>query len=213
VSWRRRFRCGSACGVSWLAIAPSGRSKSGVEIFVSIFLFRLHLPVAEVEERLPADEAARGASPAAQIDRVGLAFPLGVEDHREEGVALVALELGAVRRPHHAVTEPVRSRLELHGNEGFTHPRLVEAAALPQDVVDQPSPHDQRQELMQHDPVVVPRRQLPRPLESRVGVTVGARPIDRVVVKQDERALQPRDHQVLVVTRIGYDRGAARVAR
>ena len=44
VRWRKRFRCGSDVGPSWLAIAPRGRLKSGVESFVSIRLFGLTWP-------------------------------------------------------------------------------------------------------------------------------------------------------------------------
>ena len=66
---------------------------------------------------------------------------------------------------------------------------------------------------MQNDPVVVPRRHPPRLLERRIRIPVRSRPVDRAVVEEDERALQPRNHQVLVVTRIGHDRRAARVAR
>ncbi len=176
-------------------------------------LVRLHLPVAEVEERLPADEAPRGASTAAQVDRIGLPLARGVEDHPEEGVAVVALEIGAVRRPHHAVTEPIRRRLELHGNEAFAHARPVEKAAVPQHVVHRRLPDDQRQVRVEDDPMVVPCRQLAPLLESGVGVAVDARPIDRVVVEEDERALEAGDHQVLVVARVGDDRRVVRVSR
>jgi hypothetical protein len=44
VNWRKRLRCGSTWGWSWLAIAPSGRSKSGVEMWVSIRLFGFTSP-------------------------------------------------------------------------------------------------------------------------------------------------------------------------
>ena len=87
VRWRSRLRCGSEVGGSPLAMAPSGRLNSGVEILVSITLVRPHvggLVAAEVEERLPADEAPRRARPAAQVDRVGLALAGRVEDEPEE---------------------------------------------------------------------------------------------------------------------------------
>src|SRR5439155_4461290 len=71
---------------------------------------------AEVEERLPADEAARLASAAAQVARVGFALGRGVEDHPEERVAVVAGEVRAVRRPDHRVAEAVRGPLELDGD-------------------------------------------------------------------------------------------------
>ena len=86
VMWRSRLRWGSAVGGSPLAIAPSGRWKSGVEICVSIRLFGLHLAVAEVEERLPADEAPRRPRAAAQVDRIGLALAGGSKIIPKNGV-------------------------------------------------------------------------------------------------------------------------------
>src|SRR2546422_8804180 len=44
VTWRRRLRCMSAIGALWLAIAARGSVDSGVEIFVSMRLFRLISP-------------------------------------------------------------------------------------------------------------------------------------------------------------------------
>jgi hypothetical protein len=37
--------------------------------------------------------------------------------------------------------------------------------------------------------------------------------VDRSVVEEDESAVQPGDDQVLVIARIGNDRGAVRQAR
>ena len=167
MSCRRRLRCGSDCGVSWLAIAPNGRLNRAVEIFVSIF-----------------------------------------ENHAEEGTAVgVPLQVGPIRRPHHAMPEPVCGSLELHGHEALPHARLVETTTVLQDVVHHRLADEQRQELLQQHPVVVPGRQLPRLLE-RCGpcVTVVAGPVDRLVVEEHEGTVQTRDHHVLVVARIGDDR-------
>src|SRR5829696_9513437 len=61
--------------------------------------------------------------------------------------------------------------------------------------------------LVYDQPVVVPRRQLPRLRKRRAAlVAVVARPLDRVVVEQNERALKARNHQVLVVSRVRDDR-------
>jgi tetratricopeptide (TPR) repeat protein len=110
------------------------------------------------------------------------------------------------------VTEPVRGRLELHRDEPLAHARPVEAAAL-QHVGNQSLPDDQRHELVENDPVVVPRRQLPRLLEGGIGVAVRARRLDCVVVEEDGGALQARDHHGLVVTRVGDDCSVRPVAR
>src|SRR5437867_6796727 len=95
-------------------------------------LVRLHVPVAEVEEGLPTDEAPRRACTSAQVDRIRLALAGGIEDHPEERVAVVALEVRTVGRAHHAVPEPIRAGLELDRDEPFAHPKLVEAATVPQ---------------------------------------------------------------------------------
>ena len=123
-------------------------SKSGVEILVSISFVRLDVAVAEVEEGLPADEPARRTRAAAKVDRVGLSFPGGVEDHREERVAVVSLQVRPVGGAHHAVPEAVGSRLELDRHEYLSQARPVEAS-LPQGVADSLLPDDQRHELVQ----------------------------------------------------------------
>ena len=58
---------------SWLAIAPSGRWKAASRASCR-FACSADLAVAEVEERLPADEAARRARAAAEIDRIAPAL-------------------------------------------------------------------------------------------------------------------------------------------
>ncbi len=177
-------------------------------------LVRLDVAVAEVEEGLPADEAPRPACASTQVDRIRLTIAGGIEDHPEEWIAVVAGQIGAVGGAHHAVPEAVRPGLELDRNEAFAHSRLVEAAAVPQDVVHHRLSGDLRQELVDDEPVVVPRRQLPRlPKRRAAAVAVFTRPIDRSVVKADERTLQAGDHQVLVVPRIGDDRRVRHVSR
>jgi hypothetical protein len=63
------------------------------------------------------------------------------------------------------------------------------------------------EELVDNDPLVVPRRQPPSLGErvGGVGRTLGADGVDGVVVKQQECALQTGDDHVLVVARIGDD--------
>jgi putative transposase len=55
--------------------------------------------------------------------------------------------------------------VELDRHEPFAHPRLVEAPAVVQHVVDHRLPDDLRQELVHDEPVVVPGGQLPRFIE------------------------------------------------
>ncbi len=123
-------------------------------------------------------------------------------------LAVVAREIRAIRRAHHAVAESIRAGLELDRDEALAHARLVEATAVPEHVVHHPQTDDLRQVLVQDEPVVVPRRHLPRVGERRgTAVAVVPCPVDGVVVEQDEGALQPCDHHLLVVARVGDDRG------
>ena len=86
----------------------------------------------------------------------------------------------------------------------------VEAAAVAQHVVDHRLADDLRQELVHDQPLVVPRREPARLREHvhRVAeLALLADVVDRVVVEEQERAVQPGDDQVLVVARIADDRG------
>ena len=124
--------------------------------------------------------------------------------------------------------------------------RPVEAPASRQDLVDQRGADDVRQELVDDDPLVVPRDEPARFGEHdcaaarsrgsrrtlRIGrrrrvfglfVVVDATAAGRrrsarsmsttLVVEAQEGRLQPADDDVLVVPRVGDDRGAARGAR
>ena len=106
--------------------------------------------------------------------------------------------------------EPVSTRLELHGDVALAHSRPVEPAPVPDDVVHHRLADDLRQQLVQHEPLVMPGGQLPRLRERGVASeAMRARPIHRVVVEEDERAVQPSDHQVFVVAWVRNDRVAA----
>ena len=131
VMCRSRLRCGQRRSAArWQAIAPSGRLKSGVESLRVDPLVGLDLAVAEVEERLPADEAARRAAAAAQVGGVRLPGRCErIEDEAEERIAVVAGEVRPVRRAHHAVAEAVGGALELDRDEGLALARPVEPAA------------------------------------------------------------------------------------
>ena len=84
VRCRGRLRCGSEGGRVVARDRAEGqveerRRDLGVELLV-----RLHLAIAEVEERLPADEPARRTTPAAQVGGIGHALLRRVEDEGEE---------------------------------------------------------------------------------------------------------------------------------
>jgi hypothetical protein len=137
-----------------------------------------------------------------------------VEGHREEWSAGVSGEVRAVRRAHHAVTEAVRRTLELDRDERVAV-REVEPAACGQDRVDPALANEEWQELVEDQPVVVPRQQPPGAGEYLVGVGVplAAHLVDGVVVEEQERRVQAGDDQVLVVSRITDDRGVVRRPR
>src|SRR5262252_3843900 len=73
---------------------------------------------AEVEEGLPADKAPRRSGATSQVHRIGAAFPRRIENHAEEWLSVITMQIGAVRGSHHAVPKTV-SDLELHWNKGL----------------------------------------------------------------------------------------------
>jgi hypothetical protein len=85
-----------------------------------------------------------------------------------------------------------------------------------QDLVHHRPERDRPQEVLHHDRLVVPPGQLAGPLEARVVVgdlgLVGDQPLDDPVVELEERQVQLRDDQVLVVARVADARlsGGAR---
>ena len=201
-------------------MAGSGRLNSRRQVSVD-FLVRLDFVQAreridaEVEERLPADEPARRAVPAREIGGIGAGLRR-VEDQREEGLPVVALHVRPVRRPHHAVPEAVGGALELHGDLRLADGWCVEGAPVREHVVDQRLTDEQRQELVHDHPLVVPAREGARLLEHRRGRTRrwnALHVVDGVVVEQQERGVQPRDDDVLVIATVADDRGVAGVAR
>jgi hypothetical protein len=113
------------------------------------------------------------------------------------------------------VAEPVRGRAELDRHERVAARRLVELIAARQHVADHRLPGNLRQVLIDQQPLVVPESDLPGNEELRVALRevcvacrrertqaeaaeVGQDP----VVEQDVGAVQPRDHDVLVVARV-----------
>ena len=112
------------------------------------------------------------------------------------------------------MAKAVRGALELDRHERDARP--VEAAAVVHDPVGQRLADEQRQELVDDHPLVVPACQPLRPLEHFivVGAAVARLHIvDRGVVEQQERGVQPGEHQVLVVARVADDRHAFGIAR
>ena len=191
-------------------MAPRGSVNSGCRDLRVDRLVRLDLAVAEIEERLPADEPARRPTPSAQVVGIGVALLVGVEHEGEERVAVVAGEVRPVRRADHAVAHPVRAGLELDRHERFTATGVEPTSAggvAEQNLVGDLPADEVGEQLVDDDPLVVPGRQSTS-FGERVGWiahTIGTNGIDGVVVEQQEGALQAGDDHVLVVARIGDD--------
>jgi hypothetical protein len=90
--------------------------------------------------------------------RVNLAFLRRVKDHPEECLALVTRQIRSVRGAHHTVAKAVCCALELDGNIRSLRP--VESPSTLEDVIDQGLADEERQELMQDQPLVMPRGEL-----------------------------------------------------
>ncbi len=118
VRCRSRLRCGNEVGGSPLAIAPSGRVNSGVEILVSINLFG-RTSVASAPPKLKnvcQPTKRRGARQPPRRSIGSGPWPGRIEDEREERPTAVAEHVGAVRRPDDTVAESIGGRLELDRN-------------------------------------------------------------------------------------------------
>jgi hypothetical protein len=112
------------------------------------FLVVLDLTVAQIEEGLPADVAARRRVAAEQVgavvvDRSVEVRLVDVEHQGEEwvrgrgcAVAGAAGEIGSVRRADHAVPEPVRGGAELDRHERSARWWPIEPVAMTEHVVD-----------------------------------------------------------------------------
>ena len=98
----------------------------------------------------------------------------------------------------------------------LTERRRIQAASAPEHIVDHRLPDDLWQELVQRQPLVVPRRELARLREHvrRVDeLSLFADVVDCAVVEEQERAVKACDHHVLVVAWIAEDRGTVGASR
>ncbi len=154
------------------------------------------------------------ARAAAQVDRIGLALPRGVEDHREERLAVVAGQVRAVGRPHHGMAEAIGGAIELDRHERDL--RAVVLAAAVQDFLRQLPADEERQELVNDHPVVMQSGEPACLFEDlfRVHARVAlVEVIDGLVVEEQESGVQAGDDDVLVVARVDDDRRVVALAR
>ena len=113
------------------------------------------------------------------------------------------------------MAEAVGRDRELDGDVGLVVPG-VELAAVGQHVVDHRLAAGPGQELVDHDPLVMPAHQPLRLGEDLAGIgqaDLGLHIVDGGVVELEEGELQLRDDQVLVVAGIADDRAVLAVAR
>jgi hypothetical protein len=155
---------------------------------------------------------------AATDERLGAAPGTRVEDGHRGGAVVENVVV-----PDHAVAEAIRRSRELDGHErsrlpfeeSEVHRRPRAADARCQDRVRHPRADDLRQEVVHHDPLVVPAHQFLRRGEGLVALERGVpieHAIDDPVVKVDEQQLQLRDNDVLVVARVADERTLLPVA-
>src|SRR5215475_7251444 len=98
-----------------------------VDSFVRTYIGTVR--AAKIEEGLPTDKAPRRSGAATQVHRVGAAFPRRIENHAKEWLSVITMEIGAVRRPHHAVPKAVGD-LKLHRNKRLVVSRVIEMATI-----------------------------------------------------------------------------------
>ena len=113
------------------------------------------------------------------------------------------------------MADPETRALELDRHRRETHVRPVRAPAAGEHVIDHRRADEQRQEFVQDQPVVVPEHETLRLREDLLWIHQAERltgVVDRSVVEEDERAVQPRDHEVLIGARVRHDRLQVRVA-
>ena len=143
-------------------------------------------------------------------------MPCGIEDHAEEWFAVVALQVGAIRWPHHRVAEAIRGTLEFDRHQhAFVFIRAIEARSAAQNIAHHRLADERRQNFVHDDPLVMPRRELSRARKHRAGIgfAAGANEIDGAIVKQQKRRVQPGEDDVLVVARVGDERAPVLQAR
>src|ERR1044071_1967175 len=88
--------------------------NDGVDSLVRTYIGTIN--AAKIKERLPADKAPRRPGATAQVHGVRASFPRRIENHAEEWLSVVTVEIGAVRRPHHTMPKAVGD-LKFHRNE------------------------------------------------------------------------------------------------
>ena len=158
----------------------------------------------------------RGRALAAdEVVRIGQAvIDVRAEQVGEEGAPLLAREVRDVAWPHLAVAEPVGGDRELDRDERRVTP-AVEPTPATQDVLDEVLADDRGQELMHDDPLVMPAHEPLGTVKDAVGVghALGRDRLYDFVVELQQREVQLRDDQVLIVSRVADQCGVLAVAR
>ena len=110
------------------------------------------------------------------------------------------------------MAEAITCASEFDGDERLPSSDPVESSPILEHIVDHVLAHDQRQEFVQHQPVVMPCGQLARMSKGILpsADAVCARVIHGVVVKEDERAMQTSQDHVFVIARVADDGSAVR---
>ena len=151
------------------------------------------------------DPVAGQPRPAAQVAAGG-----GEQEQQvQRARAVVEARVPVVGGADHRVPEPVGGDRELdrHGRDvGRRRADLERLAPVAEHVVERRRPADARQEVMAQHPLVVLGDELARLREALCRRQRGGEAVDDAVVEADERQVGLRDHEVLVVARVGDDR-------
>src|SRR5438876_8291043 len=99
----------------------------GINSFVRLYIDTVS--AAEIKESLPADKAPWSSCEATQVHGVDSTLFLWVENHAKEWLSVIAVEIGAVRGPHHAVPKSVDD-LKLYRNKRLVMQRVIEMATV-----------------------------------------------------------------------------------
>ena len=193
----------------------AGGRRAASRCFVSIRLFGFTWPSPKSKNVCQPTKRRGARAAAAEVDGIAWPCPGGSKMNPKNGSAVVAL-----RGSPGTTAEPCcgrsgrQRRLELDRNERLAERRLVEAASVAR-ARRRPAPGRRRAAGTRAGPATGSATSSPaapartrRPPDAR-------RPqrVDRLVVEEDERAVQPRDDHVLVVSRIAEDRADVRRAR
>ena len=135
-------------------------------------------------------------------------WPAGSKIIAEEWRAIVPRQIRPVRGSYQRVTKAVHRPLELDGHERLPGP--VELPSPGQDVVDARLADEERQELMEDHPLVMPPGEpagCAEHLVWRRAMVTLLHILHGLVMEEEEGGMEAGEHEVLIIARVGNDGG------